>query len=394
MDAAYRQFLTRAAAGLAAAGARTLLTDDTRRFGAAPWTEDWDSLVLSDQPGAATLYAFGNGTRRSSTEVRARIDRLAAGVVSAGWLHPAGLRLVAVIVYPHGLDGVRPREITQLAPSTYFQGIRPATWVIDLPGERLYAAGLLKPEGRDILAEAARAAHTGIVLDPDGVQALEREHQERMSAFYQLMRGHQPVVTMALITINVILFLLLYAYGSPENESTLRDFGALSPRLVEQGQWWRMVTSMFLHASIPHILFNMTSLFAVGTLAERLYGSVKYLAIYLGSGLIGSLVSLGYSVSTGHIDVLGVGASGAIFGVAGALVTLRFQSSDVIPSRLRTRVSASIFPLVIISLVFSFVTPFVDNGAHVGGLLGGMALSFLFPVARQAPGAGESNVLQ
>jgi rhomboid protease GluP len=142
---------------------------------------------------------------------------------------------------------------------------------------------------------------------------------------------------------------------------------------------------MFLHASITHILFNMVSLLAIGTLAERLYGSARFLFIYLGAGLLGSITSFVLALYGGNPGVLSVGASGAIFGVAGALVTVRFQQSDVIPLQVRQRITASIAPLIVISLVLAGLTPYVDNSAHVGGLLGGMALSFAFPLTRTAP---------
>jgi rhomboid protease GluP len=88
---------------------------------------------------------------------------------------------------------------------------------------------------------------------------------------------------------------------------------------------------------------------------------------------------------TGQMNVLGVGASGAIFGVAGALVAVRLHPSDVIPQRLRQRVSTSMLPLVAVSLIFAYLTPGVDNAAHVGGLLGGVLLSFVFPLPRRIP---------
>jgi rhomboid protease GluP len=143
---------------------------------------------------------------------------------------------------------------------------------------------------------------------------------------------------------------------------------------------------MFLHANVQHILFNMTSLLAVGTLAERFYGSVRFLAIYLGAGLIGAMTSVVYFTLIGQPDAVGVGASGAIFGVAGALVTLRFQRSEVIPQRVRERVTSSMIPLVLISLPLSYIlAPNVDNSAHIGGLLGGILLSFIFPVTSTVP---------
>jgi rhomboid protease GluP len=255
----------------------------------------------------------------------------------------------------------------------------------DLPGNQVLAGRFNRSPERVALQAAIHQARDGDVLDAQGVSAMQRESMQRTEAFYSLMQGRQPIVTYGLIVINVALYWLLYARGGPDSETALRAMGALSPILIEHGQWWRLFTAIFLHASVPHILFNMVSLFAVGTLAERLYGSMRFLAIYLGSGLIGSLTSFTYAVVSGNTNVLGVGASGAIFGVAGALLTVRYQRSDVIPQRLRQRISTSLLPLVAFSLIFAFLTPHVDNSAHIGGLIGGMLLSFVFPLLNEVP---------
>jgi membrane associated rhomboid family serine protease len=289
-----------------------------------------------------------------------------------------------VIAFSGGVDPKAERKALGLAPSAYYAGLRPSTWTVDLEdgqvrGPRFSSDGVLRP----VLAAAA----SGGDLPGEGyADLLQQRHLRQLGAFQELMRGRQPVVTYALIAVNVAIFVLMYASGALNTGSGIQSYGAVSAQLVEQGQWWRLITSMFLHASFAHILFNMTSLFAVGTLAERLYGSVKFLAIYLGAGVVGGLASMGWALVAGNPAELGLGASGAIFGVAGALLTLRFQPSDVVPLALRQRVSSAMAPLVAISLPLSYaLTPNVDNSAHIGGLLGGMALSFLLPVARRVP---------
>jgi rhomboid protease GluP len=260
--------------------------------------------------------------------------------------------------------------------------------VVDLAAGQLIGASRWRSDGGDVL-RAALAERGAAPMGVESVAALQRQHEERLQAFYRLMRGRQPVVTFLLIAVNVAIFLLDYRGGTEVSPNALVDYGALVPRMVQNGQWWRLFTDIFLHASIPHILFNMTSLFAIGVLAERLYGSIKFLAIYLGAGLAGSLVSFGYDVLTGK-DLLTphVGASGAIFGVAGALLTIRFQRSEVIPLRVRQQISGWLVALVGINLAISFVTPYIDNSAHIGGLLGGIALSFLFPLVREPTQVG------
>lgn len=375
----YSSFLDRATSTLAQLGELQMPLPPC----SAEWHRDWDRFLASNEPGSRTMYAFTRADGVRLEELRERVERLAAGLARTRVL-AGGLHLVAVLVYAAGIDSGERRRATRIAPATFFQGLRPATWVVDLTEGRVYSGRFIRSEGSRLI-EAVIADDDVHSPDPEVLEAARQRQLANADAFYQLMRGRQPYATFGLIAVNVVLFWLLSANGGADNPGTLRDFGALSPSLVESGQCWRAFTSIFLHASIPHILFNMTSLFAVGTLAERLYGSVKFLAIYLGSGLIGSGVSLGFAFVTGHLDVLGVGASGAIFGVAGALLTVRFQTSDVIPRRLRERVSLSLLPLVALSLLFAFLTPYVDNGAHVGGLFGGVALSFVFPLTRQAP---------
>jgi rhomboid protease GluP len=300
------------------------------------------------------------------------------------------MRLVTVAAFQEGLDQASGRSISRLAPSTYYSGLKPSTWAVDLSSGRVYTPGLLRsPDGSDIIRQAAGVAAGAKLPPPAEVEEARQRQSERLGAFFSLVQGRRPLVTYTLISLNVLIFILLYLNGGAgggESESVLVNNGALVPRLVEDGQWWRLFTVMFLHASVQHILFNMTSLLAVGTLAERFYGSARFLAIYLGSGLIGALVSVVYFTLIGQPDAVGVGASGAIFGVAGALVTLRFQRSEVIPQRLRERVTSSMVPLVLISLPLSYLlAPNVDNSAHVGGLLGGMLLSIIFPVTRSVP---------
>jgi membrane associated rhomboid family serine protease len=324
-----------------------------------------------DAPGGSIVYAL----TAASPDLRGRVDVLAKGLSESGLLSGAPLTLVIV---PTVLNGEKV-SAAGAGPSVYYPGLRPRVWVADLSDGRLRTGMRPGAEGSDLIARAVGGDITGLTRhDPD-------RHVRQLDAFRMVVGGRQPVITYALIAVNVALFLLLYTRGGPSSETALQTFGALSPQLIESGQVWRLFTALFLHASVPHILFNMTSLFAVGTLAERLYGSTKFLAIYIGAGLIGSLSSFTFALMTNQMNELGVGASGAIFGVAGALVAVRFHPSDVVPERLRRRVSSSMLPLVLISLVFAYLTPHIDNAAHVGGLLGGVLLSFVFPLPRRIP---------
>ena len=125
----------------------------------------------------------------------------------------------------------------------------------------------------------------------------------------------KPYITYALILINVLVFLAMYIFGNgSENVATLVNFGALHKILVLNGEPYRLITCMFLHIGIVHLLFNMYVLYVIGPQIESFYGKIKYLIIYLVSGIIGGLFSC--LLSNG----VSAGASGAIFGLLGSLL--------------------------------------------------------------------------
>lgn len=380
----YARFVERAANALIGSGAQDLLPPDGLRATAPPWAQEWDRVLLVNAPGAGTLYAFTVADQANLDALGAQVNRLVSGLAQRGILRGAPVRLVTVAAFPMGVDPRTGRKVVRLAPSEYVPGLRPTTWAVDLArGEVHMPWSFNKPEGADVVQQAARNVSTEEGLESRDVGELQRMHLERTQAFYQMMQGRQPYVTYALIAINVGVYLALFGAGSPTVDALVK-YGALVPRLVQHGDWWRLFTSMFLHGSVTHILFNMVSLFAVGTLAERFYGSAKFLGIYLGSGLIAALTSFGWAVAQGNLAEPAVGASGAIFGIVGALVTLRFQTSEVIPASLRQRISSSMLVLVAINFAVLYFVAYVDNAAHVGGLIGGMALSFLLPVTKRA----------
>lgn len=385
------EYLTAASGELQAEGARVLFG---RNGGATPpeWLASWDELLVNDTPGAAAFTAFTRSDG-GSARLQERVDALVGGLAELGAFRGAAIGLNLIVVCAQTPPGDLRRAAEHLVPRAFFPGVRPRSFLIDLAASTV--TGARAPEIRRLLERALQPAR---FPSPGAGEIVARHRRRELLAgqFYELMRGRRPVATYCLIAVNVAIFLLMIGtsganalstvlHGGPVADTTVRTWGAESPSLIEHGEWWRLFSEMFLHASLTHIVFNMASLLAVGTLAERLYGSGRYLAIYLGAGLIGSIVSYSFAVAQGNLNVLGVGASGAIFGIAGALLTIRFQPSELIPAPLRYRVSSAMAPLVLISLVLAAVTPYVDNSAHVGGLIGGMILSFVFRLPETAP---------
>lgn len=182
-------------------------------------------------------------------------------------------------------------------------------------------------------------------------------------------------VTYSLIIINIIVY-LISSFASKDivdmDMRALVDMGALfGPYTVLESQWWRLFSAMFLHGGITHLLMNMFSLYLIGRTAENYFDMKSYISIYLFSGLIGGLVSLYV-----HPVSVGVGASGAIFGVFGALAGFFLAHREKIASH--TKAFMKDFVIIMgINLIIGFSIESVDVSAHIGGLLIGFIGGFM-----------------
>jgi membrane associated rhomboid family serine protease len=169
--------------------------------------------------------------------------------------------------------------------------------------------------------------------------------------------------TTILIAINVVVFLAEILNGSgglgEQHGSLILNYGLFGPSVAE-GEWYRLVTSGFLHASLIHIGFNMLLLYFLGRLLEPALGTPRFLALYFASLLAGSFGALILEPNS-----LGIGASGAIFGLAGAaFVIARGRGLDAL--------AGEIGFLIVFNLIYSFVAANISVGAHLGGLVGGI----------------------
>jgi rhomboid protease GluP len=153
--------------------------------------------------------------------------------------------------------------------------------------------------------------------------------------------------------------------GLAPSGRALIDMGALFPPLVHAGQWWRLITVMFLHASLLHIALNAWALWLFGQFVETTFGRVKFLAIYFVSGFVASVTSYTF----GNPCAVGVGASGAIVGLLGAFIAYNFRRRHLSLSQANLRWAVMI---ILINVLFGAAIANVDNWAHGGGLVGGV----------------------
>ncbi|HEX2946652.1 MAG TPA: rhomboid family intramembrane serine protease [Clostridia bacterium] len=173
-----------------------------------------------------------------------------------------------------------------------------------------------------------------------------------------------PLLTYILIGVNIlaaaVLFLLSKNSGASYGE-LLNTYGAKVNSNILSGEYWRFVTPVFLHANIEHLLINSYSLFAVGVTVERIYGRFRYFIVYFAAGICGNILSFVFSPNPG------VGASGAIFGLLGALLYFGVRNTSLF----RASFGVNILVMIGINLFYGFTNPGIDNYAHIGGLIGG-----------------------
>lgn len=198
--------------------------------------------------------------------------------------------------------------------------------------------------------------------------AADQAAHERFAKVMSVL-GARSFVTPSIIAMNVAVFIVMMIAGadpiSPNPAIHIR-FGSNFGPLTWTGEEWRLLTSAFLHFGVLHIALNMFALYQGGGLVERLYGSTRFALIYLLSAVAGS-------VASGFWDPLrnSAGASGAIFGVYGALLAfMAIRRADIPPSMLKS-ISSSALLFCLYSLVIGYAHPLIDNACHIGGLLAG-----------------------
>ena len=189
----------------------------------------------------------------------------------------------------------------------------------------------------------------------------------------QLFDKKYPVTSsLLLLTTGVFLSMLLVRGFNYESVQTVYDFGGVlgAEIQVDPSQSWRLLAAMFVHIGLQHFVLNMVTLYFLGRIAEDLFGSKAFLALYILSGLMGNLFVMIFSP-----EVVAAGASTALFGIFGAIASLRFIARSPYIQYL----SQSYTSLILINILFSFM-PGISLAGHLGGLVGGGILAFVFPV--------------
>lgn len=196
-------------------------------------------------------------------------------------------------------------------------------------------------------------------------------------------------LTYAIIAINIVVFILMAINGAGIIASEPRVhalWGSNFSPLTLSGDWWRLITSVFIHFGAFHLLLNMYALYMAGVYLEPMLGKAKFLVAYLCTGVIANLVSLWWHENS----VNGAGASGAIFGMYGVFLALLL--TNLIPKQVRTALLQSIGIFIVLNVIYG-MRGNIDNAAHIGGLLSGAVIGFMFyPLLKKQESGPKKNI--
>lgn len=192
---------------------------------------------------------------------------------------------------------------------------------------------------------------------------INEHNKEDAKKVDEVFKIKYPIVTYILIAINTLLFFIPYLTGT--YVELINNF-CIYPASIRLGEYYRLITGTFLHANIIHLAFNCYALYVIGTQLESYLGKFKYLVVYLFSGLCGALLSMTFLK-----DSASIGASGAIFGLMGALLYFGYYYRVYLGTALKSQ----IIPLVLFNLFLGFMLSNVDVAGHIGGLIGGYLIT-------------------
>jgi len=241
--------------------------------------------------------------------------------------------------------------------------------IVDIINRRLIIYENLSPYFSELTSSIEEIVHDesyDAELNPKGYAGKYKDYAHDKIQWFTL-------INTIIIAANIIIYLMVYHTGIFGKADDILRKGALSwYHVKERREYYRILTSMFLHSDFEHLMNNMLVMFFVGDKLERTAGKIKYLIIYFGSGIIAGLFSIGYNMIKGN-EVYSIGASGAIFGIVGAMTYILIVNKG----RLQNISSRQIILFTLFSLYGGIVNTDVDNFAHIGGFIGGVVLALL-----------------
>ncbi|HJZ80106.1 MAG TPA: rhomboid family intramembrane serine protease, partial [Pyrinomonadaceae bacterium] len=234
-------------------------------------------------------------------------------------------------------------------------------------------------------------------------------HERYNLSYARAVLSRPYIFTIVFLVLNFFVFLLMWQESGMSTtvlwtgfpEGTLFAFGAKTNYLIgNKHEWWRLVTPIFIHVNLPHLLINMYSLWVIGPWVEKLYGSAKFVVFWVATGIAGVFASYLTVIPGSHPGIIAsflikrhddpsAGASGALFGLVGVLFVFGLKYRRELPEGFKRAFGTGLLPVILLNLAIGFVgRGIIDNAAHLGGLLSGAALAALIGYKR--PGQATS----
>jgi conserved membrane protein (rhomboid family) len=209
---------------------------------------------------------------------------------------------------------------------------------------------------------------------------INKHNEEDATKIEKVFSSKKPYITYFIMTICILLYILPKLLGN--YDQIIYDYGLIG-EAVKNGDFFRLITSEFLHASAVHLLVNMYSLYIIGTQIESFLGKKKYILIYLMSAVFASLLS----ITLGDLTSISIGASGAIFGLLGSLLYFGYHYRVYLGNVIKSQ----IIPIIVLNLIIGFSIQGIDNFAHIGGLVGGVLVTKALGVDEKSSLADKIN---
>lgn len=269
---------------------------------------------------------------------------------------------------------------TDLGDNVHLEGRKRMDVVSLYEDSDILKNNLLKEKFPDI-KDKVTFSEEGVQLFIKITNDINEKNKQDAKKADEIFKKKTPVITYILLIINVLCYLIPNLIGQYDN--IINDYCLYGPLVRDYHEYYRIITSGFLHADIFHLLFNMYALYVLGIQMESFLGKVKFSIIYLFSMILGSLMSLTFS-GTGQFSV---GASGAIFGLMGSMLYFGYHYRVYLGTTLRSQ----IIPLILINLLYGFMVTGIDNFAHIGGLVGGYLMTMALGVKYKSQKSEQIN---
>lgn len=221
------------------------------------------------------------------------------------------------------------------------------------------------------ITKKLKFSEDGVKLFMKITSDINRKNKRDAEIVNNVFAPKKPYVTRILIALNIIMFLVTMF-----NEEIFSLLVVWNKGIIKYGQYYRLITGTFLHANIVHLFFNMSALNSIGSQLEGFIGRTKFIIVYLLSGIVGSLLS----VALHSTEFVGVGASGAIFGLLGSLLYFGYHYRVYLGQVMQSQ----IIPIILVNLAIGFMFTNIDNYAHIGGLIGGLTVTMGLGIAHKS----------